>query len=476
MYEWRRIAENMTGSSLVVWARQSTGNARLTRIRQNSMLRSDFLSNRRIWLIVLAFVLFSLATALLYWWSEFRSARALLATARASIRQRGEPLAFADLREHRNGDYAIGTRVLAVVSRIKETDQEFRDLIRADPPTPPGDYPVFRKLLDENRNVLEALATIEPADECVFPYNFAQACPMCTLIPGVSGLRVAGDLWKAEFLQAMGTGDRDRAVRATIELCDTTQMLRWEPFFVSQYARAQIGNHAVDALQLLLADFELSPAEFTSLDQRLARMESSYRLAGTVQAERSIMFTTMQNIGLPEVQKSLDQSASQSSLDDWVSPIYLPERMRQEAWMLETMSQLADLIDNPDAQAEQQWQVLHQEVQVYLRTRRESLISEFFPGFNNLRHTGLEYRQRLVAARLALRIDRYRSEHGKLPGNLEEVLDAPLPERPLDLFSGFTFEYEVRRDAFTLRKATMTAEDERPHLLEVDYEASRAEH
>lgn len=437
---------------------------------------TGFLKRRWFWLSVLSFVCIGLGTALACWWTDYRSARAVLAAARTSIRQRGEPLAFADVREHRNGDYAIGTRVLAIVSRIKETDQEFRDLISADPPTPPGDYPVFRKSLAENRNALDTLATIDPAEECAFPYNFAQACPISILIPGVSGLQQARDLWKADFLQAMGTGDHDRAMRATVELCDTSQMLRWEPFIISQIVRAQLGNHAVDVLQLLLAEFELSPAQFTSLDQRLARMESSYRLAGTVQAERSIIFTTMQNIGQPEVRKSLDDWGSQSWLDYRASPVCLPERMRQEAWMLETISQLADLIDNPEVQAEQQWQVLHQEVQVYLKARRESLISYLFPDFRSSRHTGLEYRQRLVAARLALRIDRYRSKHGKLPANLEEVLEGALPERPLELFSGFTLAYEVCQDAFTLRKATMTKEDERPHLLEVDYEAGRAEH
>jgi hypothetical protein len=275
---------------------------------------------------------------------------------------------------------------------------------------------------------------------------------MVTLLHGPQGLSHAAELWKADVLQSLGTGDHDRAVRATGELCDSAEFLRQEPFFVSQLVRARIGRYAVDALQLLLARDDLTPEQFQAIDRRLAEMESAYRLAGTVRAERAAFFTSMEN------------------LDRWGTLAYRPELMRQQAWALEKMTELAERIDVFGPEGQRRWSKTDNEITAAVKSMgRDTPVGAMFPAVGLVRDTGLEYRQRLVAARLALRVDRYRAENGELPGRLEDVLDDALPEVPAGLLSGRPPEYEAARGGFTIREVLATEDEERADMVEVDY-------
>lgn len=451
------------------------------------MTRLKFLNNKWTWLAVLSCFVAGLAVVLSWWGPDYWSARSMLIAAKASIRERGEPLAFADLTAQSPDAYAVGDRVLAVVKEFTEPEQEFDDLMRADPPTPPGDYAALRDALRINREALDALAAIDTPSECRFRYDFTAASPGSTALPGVDGLGKARYLWRAELLQSLGTGDGDGAVRATVELCDTSQLLSGDPFLICQLFRARLGGDAVNSLQALIARVDLTPKQFRAIDRRLAEMESSYRLAGTIHAERAALYTTIENIGHSEVREGLESLAGfgpggvtyslapeKWRLNHWASLSYRPDKMEQQTWMLERMTRLAELIDVPGPDAERQWQHNDKEISSFLESNKHALVSFLLSGVTDVRRTGLEYRQRLVASRLALRVGRYQAEKGILPDKLDDVLDDAMPEVPAGLITGLPPEYRVRPDGFTIRDAIGTENAERADSVEVNYESNPA--
>ena len=136
-------------------------------------------------------VTIELANLLPYWRPAYWSARSALNAAKTSIHERGEPVSFADLAAENEGDYATGDRVLAIVKEFTKPEPEFSDLIRADPPTAPGDYATLRETIRINREALDALAAINPAAECRIRYDFGVASPSATFFPVVDGLERA---------------------------------------------------------------------------------------------------------------------------------------------------------------------------------------------------------------------------------------------------------------------------------------------
>ena len=81
-------------------------------------------------------------------------------------------------------------------------------------------------------------------------------------------------------------------------------------------------------------------------------------------------------------------------------------------------------------------------------------------NLQSARTLGLRYRQRLQLARLGLRIDRYRTEHGRLPEKLEEVLDGRMREVPVGIFSGGPLVYRVMRDGFSIQNLGPNGKDD----------------
>ena len=87
---------------------------------------------------------------------------------------------------------------------LLNSNRSSTDLIRADPPTPPGDYAILRETIRINRDPLDALAAIDQVGKCRFRYDFDAPSPMNTLLPGADGLVKAAYLWRGELLQSLG--------------------------------------------------------------------------------------------------------------------------------------------------------------------------------------------------------------------------------------------------------------------------------
>lgn len=117
--------------------------------------------------------------------------------------------------------------------------------------------------------------------------------------------------------------------------------------------------------------------------------------------------------------------------------------------MLRTMSEWAVLVDQPGPSASQQLRVALAE----LEENDFPIFPEFSSHIGDLRGAGLAYRQRLISAKLALKVYSYRAAHGRLPESLDELPNPP-SEEIIGLLSGKPLVYERTVDGFAIYDET----------------------
>jgi len=190
-------------------------------------------------------------------------------------------------------------------------------------------------------------------------------------------------------------------------------------------------------------------------------MEDGYRLAPVVIAERAMLFTTINSVGAKEMGDHMDSVSKfywgrgksgiptarykNALRGSWVGR---PSQMREQVFALQMMSRFAEYVDRPGPDGQRAFDAV--EADFRAEVQRYWVNSALFPGVKHARRTGLEYRQRLVAARLGIRVARHRARHGTLPETLDSLFDDSFDKTPLGLFSGKPLVYQLRSDGLSL--------------------------
>jgi len=389
----------------------------------------------------------------------YRQCKAELDAEIERVLDRGEPLWFEDLDPGPDENlYLNGDLVAAALKVLPKPPRQFREFVDANPP--PGEYPQFRVALAASRAQLDRVVEAARGSNCRFRYDYRTTVPFNILLSHVQQTGRGPTLLKADVLQSLGTGDDARAVQAVIDALDVAELLRDEPFLVSQLVRASAAGKGLDGLAITLASVDLDDGQFPTIDRRLAEMEERFRLASVIQNDRAMQFTTMNHLEKnPEEFSAANRTVFGRRVPEWRhrwygSFFYRPPMMRQQAFMLRTMSRLAACVDQPGPAGKRKLDRIENDLDVQLESQpvNAALLAEKHGGFRftDSRGAGLQHRQRLIAARLGLRVSRYRAEHGRLPDSLDEVLDEHIDAMPVGLFSGKPFVYEPGPDGFSI--------------------------
>ncbi|MGH7139719.1 MAG: hypothetical protein ACREHD_28600, partial [Pirellulales bacterium] len=273
------------------------------------------------------------------------------------------------------------------------------------------------------------------------------------LLPHVQNLRNVQRLLLADLHVNLQKGDRQEAIRKLNDMLDLEAALQHDPFSVSQRVRKALANMALDAVQAAMAQEILREQDLAPLGGRLKSMESGFRLADCVRAERALMLVTIENLGRPAMTRSLTDDARGISSRKaavlnywWGSWPYRPRRLYEEAVMLRTMSEFARLVDQSGRAASQRHDAALDEIG-----------DEDFPIFHecswhigNLRETGLLHRQRLISARQALKVYAYRAIHGRLPESLGDAAPPSSETSAMGLLSDKPLVYEKSANGFAI--------------------------
>jgi hypothetical protein len=276
---------------------------------------------------------------------------------------------------------------------------------------------------------------------------------------------IAGDI-----SVSLANGDHERAVEVTGLLFDLSELMSEEPFTITQLVRMAISAMAQRSLEQVVARVDLTPEQFTELDDRLARMQTNFTLAPVMIAERACSFTTLHHIAENQqvlADPNLGGNAG-SPLTFWSSGALFPNRLADQAFMLATMREVIDGIDQPGPEGAAAMRRIEARIQDAPKTYVLTRI--LLPALVNVRQAGLRHREKLITARLGVRVDRFFAAHGKFPESLDELLDDKLPSLPDDLFAGKPHVYRITSDGFVIYSVGPNGVDdgggEKPDMLE----------
>ncbi len=379
------------------------------------------------------------------------SAKSQLAAAKQKMIDRGEPFWFADLAPEPVDPDMDGTPYFQRACKlIVEPNDTFLSLLDEDDnaeardgPTRPMDLPEFRKALKENQPALDMLRQAIQQSRIRSKVNYETTAPLSLQPDELRHARTLANLLKAENLQSLATNQSQQAVNAVQDRLALAELFREEPLLLLQLLRVALGIRASRSIGVTVANIDLAPDQFASLDKTLANVQETFSLRLGIRGERCAVATMMENIGSDDWYLIGE--------DNYMSEYYgflAPQAMQEQAFMLDLHTRLEATIDKPGPKG----QFLHRAIEedVNNAPRFYMITRMVFPAALLVRNIGLRYRQALINARLGIRVDRYRDEHGKLPERLEDVLDDKLKEIPPGLFSDQPLVYRVLDDGFTI--------------------------
>ena len=418
-----------------------------------SSARMTFSNKHRRWLVFGSAVVVPLAIIALAYVTNCWRAHVMLRREIADIQNRGEAAWFADLAPP-VGDEAVvrGKAITRFLNGFTRVPSEFLDQAVTRPMTD-EEAIQLRQLVDGYRSDMQAILGLLRQGECRFEYDYQTREPYDILLPHVQNLRNVQRLLLADLHANLQKGDRQEAIRKLIDMLDLEAALQHDPFSVSQRVRKALANMALDAVQAAMAQEILREQDLTPLGERLKSMESGFRLADCVRAERALMLVTMENLGRPAMTRSLTDAARDISPRQaavlnywWGSWPYRPRRLYEEAVMLRTMSEFARLVDQPGRAASQR----HTAVLDQIGEEDFPIFHECSLHIGNLREAGLLHRQRLISAQHALKIYVYRAIHGYLPESLEDIQQPSPGISSVGLLSDKPLMYEKSADGFAI--------------------------
>jgi hypothetical protein len=364
------------------------------------------------------------------------SAKAELDEEIAEARRRGEPVWFSDLApqpvpaEENGALLAVWADARKFFYGVAFDDAATRARQVARYGDGSGrrtvDEPALRAGLDMVAQELAAARQAIAKPRFQWRYDYQTKLPIETLLPHAQNARAVARCLAGEFFLALDEGDVEKALRPIEEQYALAEMLREEPFVVSQLVRVSVASMGTDELGMLLGQTAPTDEQFSRIDKRLKEMEASFRLRDVLLAERACLLTTMENLSEVESDLGIEGARQMGTLPPLV--------MRDQAFTLRYVRQLAESADRTGPAGVAERKQLEDDLKV--QVTKYPLASRLIPAYGGAAAAaGLKHRQSLINARLGLRVDRYWRMHGRLPSDLSDVLDDDMKELPKCLFS-----------------------------------------
>lgn len=402
--------------------------------------------NRRRWWAPAGVTLAAVAVLGIIYGAALWRGQSLLDREVELIAARGEPVWYADVKLRPDDPAAArGRSIAAAADRIGALPEEPFEAALAAPASPAIQAQV-QPLIEAHRATIDDILRQLRQGECRFEHDFESGAPYDTSTHMVRDIKMAARILNAEFRLLVARGDRDKAVQTLLDEFDLEKAAQHEPFSVSLLSYTFDARRALSDLQAGLGMQLLGDAELHHVDARLDEMESSFRMGPSLCCERAALLTTMENLGRSGVRNPLLDNDSEMVAAIvghwWGSWIYRPRRLHQEVIVLQAMSRMAELIDLPGPQAAEQF------AEVADRLHERAPMCQAY-SVSELRDAAMNHRQRLISARLAIDVYRFRDSHGRLPQTLSELSDSPFASA-IGLITGRPLVYTKAGNGFVI--------------------------
>lgn len=349
----------------------------------------------------------------------------------AKIRARGEPVWFSELapKDHPEWDEA-GRRLDEILNRLQPLSEEFNRAFNGVGPPEPENYSALATALVENRDVIDEVVDLARTTECRHVYDYTVENLIDLPLEHLPGIRTVAELLQVDVILALDAGDATGAKYALWSGFKLAEPLSNEFFAVGILTRNAIVWKALESLKGILGQISLTAEEFEALDQELTTLGES-RLHRVVLGERAALLTILSDLGS---QRHLPGNRA------WLAS--------DLARFLHIYADMAEIIDETGPRGIAKLVAL--ETRINAHPKRYPLTSTFSIHAKNIHRSGLMYRQKIMNARLAIRVCQFRHKHGKLPVRLHEVLDNTIPAVPVGLLSDQPIRYRSTSTGFTI--------------------------
>ncbi|QDU64638.1 hypothetical protein Pan216_55290 [Planctomycetes bacterium Pan216] len=413
-----------------------------------------------------------LGLAIGLWAFAANSAQRDLQHARRTIRQRGEPLSFAELApDSLDPDHDAAPLLLDATRQFQPPRSGFRNALEW--PTNAKRLAALERELDRQQEVLTLVDRALDRDQFHYPYHYAANAPS----PPRSSLRplsAAADLYRGRLRVALHHRDADDATSAILRLFRLGDYLSREALLHDQYFGLVILHRALDDLQITLSRLPLAPKSLLALQARVMEIERYPRARETLIRQRAWVHdqALIAHEGRGQRRPIPKPSPPHAGIPSSFPPlatITRPLVSRRIAQQLRHFTQAIDALETVGPHGEQQWNELREEARDELCF---SVVSSFHQRRICYRAWLLGCRQRLRLAGLALGLEHHRSAKGYYPERLTDLIATLPSEQHHCVFSGKGLRYQPDVSGFVVRgpardndpTSPLSFEIERPHL------------
>jgi hypothetical protein len=386
---------------------------------------------------------------------RWREAQRALDIEIAKIRERGEPLTVDDLiRSSDSPAVQRGTAFYSVLERLKPLSADEHEVLENHSPTIPIDPQTLEFAIDRNREVLDEASRLLRTPAFCAPVAWNRELPSDTMLPHLTLIRDLVRLQRAQCLHALATDNDETAVASLVDMFRASRALTQEQCMLDHLVRLAIIQETIDLLAQSMPELAVDAKTLHQIDEELRCIDADWSLAIAVLGERAASYTLLRQVGKPYMAVEIENRSGydadgNSRTADWTnrlanwwmgSVFHRPALLRQQALLLQSYSELAATIDGTGPDDVSRFFIATDEVEIL--EEKHVLLNLVGLAYDAFAWNARRARQRLVSARLGIRICHARSQTGVLPSELTQVLDARFPEVPLGYISATPLHYK----------------------------------
>lgn len=349
-------------------------------------------------------------------------------------------------------------------------------LAQNDKPKPAGPrlpFAVREKLLVEklrphveaNRDAFAALQKALEKPKFQFPVDYDHPRPIELEFPEFDQLYALGQLLKARWRCDVFDGDLPAAAAALDELLQLTHRMSAADHVHLTWLLSSIANtywnleHAAETI----SRGRIDENHRVAWGKVFARIEATTQSKTALRGERAMVLTTIENFmthganGRPAPKGWLKRTFVQPFV--WWNQVNFLKGISASV-------QYADRYDDQAIAAIAENQIREWDrLESGRLTRYEKMTrlaqAMLTPAMGIVDPSVIFARNRLRAAQVALWVDAFRHEHGRLPKSLDEITNDRLPEIPRDVVHQKPLAYLTAEDAFSICPAGETEREQR---------------
>ena len=298
------------------------------------------------------------------------------------------------------------------------------------------------KLLAENAEALDLLHQVAAIERSRFPIDLSRG--HSTLMPHLAEISKAARLLALEAITHASHNDGEQAARSIVSGYALARSLLHEPLPISQTVRHSCDITATEALERVLSKTQVSEEQLQKIDRAIQTAYDPNALTRALVAERCLghaAFRNPRSLGLQFISHIGEPSLLLVEVRRATGTLG-----RSWATYLDLMQECIGVAQLPSPRRLRAAEAI--EVKYRALPRNCSLVHYVMPPTAGLVSVDLADMGRLLTARTAVAVERYRLAMGRLPEQLSDLVPRYMEAIPSDPFDGLPLRYRLLENGY----------------------------